>query len=78
MKSMEGAWISRAERLPGPADADPQQCVVAWHEMNGAMITGWRQFETNRFLTHWMPCPTAPRDYPEHYRQVWRKRGNEV
>lgn len=76
---MSGAdWISVRDRLPGPADADLQQCVVAWHEMNGAMITGWRQFETNRFLTHWMPCPTAPRDCPEHYRQVWRKRGSEV
>ena len=59
MSGVDG-WISRAERLPGPADADPQQCVIAWHELNGAMVTGWHQVEKNRFMTHWQPCPPAP------------------
>lgn len=74
---MDG-WISRAERLPGPGDADIQQCVLAWHEMNGAMVTGWRQVEQNRFLTHWRPCPPAPEDYPERYRTIWNKRGDDL
>ena len=77
MTGMADGWISKAERLPGPADADNQQCVVVWHELNGAMIIGWRQVEDNRFMSHWMPCPPAPQDYPEHYRKMWEKRGSE-
>ena len=77
MISMADGWISKADRLPGPEDADLQQCVIAWHELNGAMVTGWRQLEKNRFMTHWRPCPPAPEDYPEHYKEMWKKRGNE-
>ena len=75
---METGWISKAERMPGPADADLQQCVVVWHELNGAMITGWHQLEENRFMTHWMPCPPAPTDYPQSYQDTWNNtRGSD-
>lgn len=53
-------WIDIADRLPGPADSDAQQCVIVWHFYNGVMVMGWHQVETNRYVTHWMPCPKAP------------------
>lgn len=53
-------WISIEERLPGPADADAQQCVIVWHIYNGAMMMGWHQVESNRYVTHWMHCPPKP------------------
>ena len=59
MKNMDG-WISVDERLPGPADADIWQCVIVWHQFNGAMTMGWHQVEKNRFVTHWRPCPPKP------------------
>ena len=59
---MSGAdWISVRDRLPGPADGDDQQCVIVWHIYNGAMCMGWHQVERNRFITHWQPCPPAPK-----------------
>ena len=53
-------WIRVSDRLPGPADSDAQQCVIAWHIYNGAMMMGWHQVERNRYVTHWMPCPPKP------------------
>lgn len=63
-------WISKAARLPGPADSDAQQCVVVWHDLNGAMITGWHQVEANQYMTHWMPCPPPPEGTRAHERMM--------
>lgn len=69
-----GNWIPKSERLPKPEDADPQQCVVAWHEYNGAMIIGWRQVEENRYVSHWQPCPLPPEGTRAHERMMMERR----
>lgn len=60
-------WIDAATRKPTQADADKKGCVIVWHCYNGAMITGWHQFDSNGngFLTHWAPKPNPPPGFPE-------------
>lgn len=55
-----GGWIDASERPPTERDADEQNCVLAWHALNGAMITGWHQLGRNRYLTHWQKLPGKP------------------
>lgn len=55
-------WIASAERKPTAEDADIMNCVLARHEYDGIMVTGWHQFGHNRFLTHWMKTPQPPND----------------
>lgn len=58
-------WIDAQERRPTEQDADFAGCVLVWHAFNGVMVTGWHQFEYNRFLTHWQPPPEPPPNYKE-------------
>ena len=60
-------WIDAKQRKPKEADADVFHCVLAYHEFNGAMVTGWRQFDMNRFFTHWMPLPPPPTCYRDKH-----------
>lgn len=57
---MAAGWISAAEEMPTEADADAQGCVLVWHALNGAMVTGWHQVARNRYMTHWMRTPAGP------------------
>ena len=56
----DGDWIDAKQRKPTIDDADVFGCVLVYHEYNGAMVTGWQQFDMNRFYTHWMPLPLPP------------------
>ena len=62
-------WISASERKPTQADADIFNCVLAKHKYDGIKVTGWRQFEHDRYLTHWLPTPGNPDDHMEHFKQ---------
>lgn len=53
-------WIDAEQRKPTKADCDAFNCVLAYHKYNGAMVTGWHQFETSTMYTHWMPLPLPP------------------
>lgn len=64
-------WIRVEDRLPTAADANIMNCVIVWHRYNGTMVFGWHQVEENQFITHWMPCPSVPPDFPEHYKKLW-------
>lgn len=55
-------WYDKKERPPGETDADGQGCVIAWHELNGVQITGWRRVLENGFITHWFPTPLPPEE----------------
>lgn len=59
-------WISAAERRPTADDGDIHECVVARHEIDGIRVTGWRQFQNDRYLTHWQRTPEPPVDYREY------------
>lgn len=56
----DSEWIDRKKRMPTEKDADAKKCILVWHKLNGAMITGWHHVADNRFLTHWAPCPKGP------------------
>lgn len=62
-------WISAAERKPTRADADIMGCVLARHLYDGIMVTGWRQFDYDRYMMCWLPTPGAPEDHPEHFKR---------
>ena len=68
-------WIAAATRKPARKDADIRHCVLARSEMTGIRVTGYHQFETDRYLTHWMPVPSPPTD-AEQYKQpfLWEDR----
>ena len=53
-------WIDVKQRKPTDSDADVFHCVLAYHMYNGAMVTGWHQFDINPYFTHWMPLPLPP------------------
>lgn len=55
-------WIAKEDRKPTADDADIMGCVLARHANEGLRVTGWHQFETNRYYTHWMPTPLPPED----------------
>lgn len=59
-------WIDAKDRKPTKDDADKKGCVLVWHRYDGAMVTGWHQFDTNAngFLTHWAPKPKPPEGFP--------------
>ena len=62
----KGAWVdAREERAPDEKDADEFGCVLAFHIHNGVMVTGWKQFRENRFLTHWQRTPRPPKTQAE-------------
>ena len=56
-------WISAADRRPSAEDADIHSCVLARHEYDGIRVTGWRQFQCDKYLTHWIRTPEPPEDY---------------
>ena len=62
-------WIASADRLPGREDANIMNCVLARHEYDGIMVTGWHRFGHEKRLTHWMRTPAPPEDGA-----VYRKR----
>ncbi|MBQ8087045.1 MAG: hypothetical protein IJ234_01320 [Clostridia bacterium] len=59
-------WIAAKDRKPTHADADIMGCVLARHETEGMRVTGWHQFECNKYLTHWMSTPPPPIDGMEY------------
>ena len=71
---MAREWISRNERVPTASDADVCNCVIAWHIHSGVLVIGYRQVGENTMLTHWMPTPRVPDDFPPEYRELWEKR----
>ena len=58
-------WIDARERKPTIADSDVWHCVLTRHEIDGFKVTGWHQFDVDRYLTHWMPTPEPPPNYRE-------------
>lgn len=62
-------WVDRDERLPTEKDADAQGCVIVWHVYNGVMVTGWFNVENNRFISHWIPAITRPKNIDPKYKQ---------
>lgn len=56
-------WINKSIRPPTQADADAWNCVIAWHEMQGCMVTGWHNAINNSFITHWQPTLPKPVDF---------------
>lgn len=54
-------WKDKTIRPPCLEDADGQGCVIAWHELDGVQITGWRYVMQNPHITHWFPTPLPPR-----------------
>jgi hypothetical protein len=67
-------WIDANRRPPTEADCDVFGCVLAYHRYNGAMVTGWRQFEVNKLFTHWRPIPQPPKMYQELHSKRRRER----
>ena len=63
-------WIDLTVRKPTKEDADSMECVVYWHVYDGVTVTGYHQYERNRFLTHWMPPPPPPANRDELRRRV--------
>lgn len=56
-------WVDKNTRMPTAEDADYWGCVMIWDQLNGAMITGWRNAQQlNRAgVTHWARIPEGPR-----------------
>ena len=63
----DGCWIDAKQRKPTEADTDVYHCVLAYHKYNGAMVTGWHQFDTSTMFTHWMPLPLPPACYMDKH-----------
>lgn len=63
-------WIDMGVSKPTEADADAQNCILAWHRYNGPMVIGWWQYRCNSLLTHWRALP----DPPMEYRETWAKK----
>lgn len=61
-------WVASVERLPTAEDANVTNCVLARHCLDGIMVTGWRRFEDEKRLTHWMRTPPPPVDAEKHRR----------
>lgn len=66
----DSGWIDASKIKPTQADADAQNCVLAWHCYNGCMLIGWWQFEKNKLLVYWQRCPRPPSEY----RELWEKK----
>lgn len=64
-----GNWTDAQKRLPEESDADEFGCVLAFHAFNGVMVTGWKQFRENGYLTHWQRTPKPPKTF----RQLWEE-----
>lgn len=60
-------WIDANQRKPTVADCDAYHCVLAYHRYNGAMVTGWHQFDASTMFTHWMPLPPPPKCYRDRH-----------
>ena len=58
-------WIDARERRPTAADSDVWQCVLSRHAVYGFKVTGWHQFEVDRYCTHLMPTPGPPSNHHE-------------
>lgn len=53
--SMDSGWVRGSLRLPGSADGDQTGKLLVWHAYQGAMLTTWWDYPTNRFHVYWMP-----------------------
>ena len=62
----ERDWIPVSSRKPTKDDADIMNCVLAGHMIDGITVTGWHQFEHDKYLTHWMRTPAPPEDGAEY------------
>lgn len=70
-------WISVAERLPDESDPFKRNIVLAWFDWGRAKddfqavqlaeisCGAWRPYsgngDFNKYVTHWMPLPEAPK-----------------
>lgn len=59
-------WIEARDRRPNGEDADIFGCVLARHEYDGIRVTGWHQFECDKYWSHWQRTPEPPVDYMEY------------
>lgn len=63
-------WISKNECLPTGEDADSGNCVLAWHILNGCMVTGCSRVASSEFITHWMRLPDGPEGYMQEKKKI--------
>lgn len=54
------AWIRRAERKPGKADADPLNCVIARDYSGTVTVTGWHRVDSDADFALWQSPPGPP------------------
>ena len=54
------AWISTAERRPGPDDTDVQNCVIARDRWGNVSVVGWHRFEIGNEFVQWQHPPAPP------------------
>lgn len=55
METQNSRWIHGKSRLPSKADGDTSGKVLVWHAFQGAMLTRWNEYSSNRFNVYWMP-----------------------
>jgi hypothetical protein len=55
-------WVALSDHRPELEDADAQGCVMIWDQLNGLMVTGWKNnYELTRpFVTHWARTVVGP------------------
>lgn len=53
-------WTDMAKREPTKEDTDAQECVLVWHEYNGAMPYHYKQAIKSNYIRYWMRCPERP------------------
>lgn len=58
-------WIDAAKRQPCAADADENGCVMVYHKWDGYKVTGWRQFEWDKYIERWQRTPPPPENHRE-------------
>lgn len=71
-------WTKTTERMPEAGDADAYSCVLAYHVLEGAKITGWHNIAHDRYYTHWTKLPEPPTDAKQVFAAFegtdeWRK-----
>lgn len=55
-------WIDKYERMPVESDCDPWGCVLIYDQLNGVMVTGFRNRQqlNRQGVTHWARIPVGP------------------
>lgn len=65
------AWIRRAERKPGKADADPLNCVIARDRWGVITVTGWHRVDGDSNFVLWQSPPGPPPRIANN--QIWEE-----